>query len=179
MRSCRSRASRNGDRAGRRQVHPSTQGPAQPPQCDHRAHRRGARLAVKNGYDETMGARPLARVIQAQIETPLADEVLFGRLKNGGVVKVVVTGDDTARRSSASLSRGSRPAAAGARPHRRRRGAWQAQEGRAGHSDFDPADDREPAPEGLVIVLSGRGQVSGQSAKSSEREDPARLARAC
>ncbi len=50
---------------------------------------------VKNGYDETMGARPMARVIQKEIKTPLADEVLFGRLKNGGIVRVVVTGDDS------------------------------------------------------------------------------------
>jgi ATP-dependent Clp protease ATP-binding subunit ClpA len=50
---------------------------------------------VSNGYDEAMGARPMARVIQTQIKTPLADEVLFGRLRNGGVVRVVVTGDDT------------------------------------------------------------------------------------
>jgi ATP-dependent Clp protease ATP-binding subunit ClpA len=50
---------------------------------------------VKNGYDEAMGARPMARVIQAQIKTPLADEVLFGRLKGGGVVKVVVTADES------------------------------------------------------------------------------------
>ncbi|MGD1037919.1 MAG: AAA family ATPase, partial [Roseiarcus sp.] len=49
---------------------------------------------VRNGYDEAMGARPMARVIQSQIKTPLADEVLFGRLKNGGVVRVVVTADD-------------------------------------------------------------------------------------
>ncbi|RBP16739.1 ATP-dependent Clp protease ATP-binding subunit ClpA [Roseiarcus fermentans] len=50
---------------------------------------------VKHGYDESMGARPMSRVIQTQIKTPLADEVLFGKLKNGGVVKVVVTGDET------------------------------------------------------------------------------------
>src|SRR6202167_901151 len=49
---------------------------------------------VANGYDESMGARAMARVIQAQIKTPLADEVLFGRLKNGGVVRVVVMADD-------------------------------------------------------------------------------------
>ncbi len=49
---------------------------------------------VANGYDEAMGARPMARVIQTQIKTQLADEVLFGRLKNGGVVRVVVTADD-------------------------------------------------------------------------------------
>jgi ATP-dependent Clp protease ATP-binding subunit ClpA len=46
---------------------------------------------VENGYDEQMGARPLARLIQQTIKTPLADEVLFGRLKNGGTVRVVVT----------------------------------------------------------------------------------------
>ena len=49
---------------------------------------------VTNGYDESMGARPMGRVIQTQIKTPLADEVLFGRLKNGGVVRVVVIADD-------------------------------------------------------------------------------------
>jgi ATP-dependent Clp protease ATP-binding subunit ClpA len=49
---------------------------------------------TENGYDEHMGARPMARVIQTTIKTPLADEVLFGKLKNGGNVKVVVTTDD-------------------------------------------------------------------------------------
>ncbi|GGA82186.1 ATP-dependent Clp protease ATP-binding subunit ClpA [Brucella endophytica] len=42
------------------------------------------------GYDERMGARPLARVIQEHIKKPLADEVLFGKLKNGGTVRVTV-----------------------------------------------------------------------------------------
>jgi ATP-dependent Clp protease ATP-binding subunit ClpA len=51
---------------------------------------------VAHGYDESMGARPMARVIQQTIKTPLADEVLFGRLKNGGTVRVVVvTGEDS------------------------------------------------------------------------------------
>ncbi len=49
---------------------------------------------VEHGYDEQMGARPMARVIQSTIKTPLADEVLFGRLKNGGAVRVVVTADE-------------------------------------------------------------------------------------
>jgi ATP-dependent Clp protease ATP-binding subunit ClpA len=35
----------------------------------------------------------MARVIQTHIKTPLADEVLFGRLKNGGTVRVVVAGE--------------------------------------------------------------------------------------
>ncbi|WOS64172.1 ATP-dependent Clp protease ATP-binding subunit ClpA [Sinorhizobium fredii] len=42
------------------------------------------------GYDEKMGARPLARVIQENIKKPLADEILFGKLKKGGVVKVTI-----------------------------------------------------------------------------------------
>ncbi|MEO3385929.1 ATP-dependent Clp protease ATP-binding subunit ClpA [Mesorhizobium sp. CAU 1741] len=46
------------------------------------------------GYDERMGARPLARVIQEHIKKPLADEVLFGRLKKGGTVKVSVAKND-------------------------------------------------------------------------------------
>ena len=49
---------------------------------------------VEHGYDEAMGARPMARLIQSTIKTPLADEVLFGRLKNGGAVRVVVKTDE-------------------------------------------------------------------------------------
>jgi ATP-dependent Clp protease ATP-binding subunit ClpA len=49
---------------------------------------------VENGYDQAMGARPMARLIQSAIKTPLADEVLFGRLKHGGTVRVIVTADD-------------------------------------------------------------------------------------
>ncbi|MDP4004939.1 ATP-dependent Clp protease ATP-binding subunit ClpA [Methylobacterium sp. NEAU K] len=45
---------------------------------------------VEHGYDDAMGARPMARLIQSTIKTPLADEVLFGKLKDGGAVKVVV-----------------------------------------------------------------------------------------
>jgi ATP-dependent Clp protease ATP-binding subunit ClpA len=42
------------------------------------------------GYDDTMGARPLARVIQEHIKKPLAEELLFGKLAKGGVVRVGV-----------------------------------------------------------------------------------------
>ncbi|MFY9320642.1 ATP-dependent Clp protease ATP-binding subunit ClpA, partial [Lentibacter algarum] len=42
------------------------------------------------GYDDKMGARPLARVIQEHIKKPLAEELLFGTLAKGGVVKVGV-----------------------------------------------------------------------------------------
>jgi ATP-dependent Clp protease ATP-binding subunit ClpA len=49
---------------------------------------------VEHGYDEAMGARPMSRVIHTHIKTPLADELLFGRLKNGGAVHVVVVADE-------------------------------------------------------------------------------------
>ena len=43
-----------------------------------------------NGFDQQMGARPMARVIQDKIKRPLADELLFGELVNGGRVSVEV-----------------------------------------------------------------------------------------
>ncbi|GLQ39357.1 ATP-dependent Clp protease ATP-binding subunit ClpA [Rhizobium albus] len=45
---------------------------------------------AEKGYDENMGARPLGRVIQEHIKKELANEVLFGKLKKGGTVKVTV-----------------------------------------------------------------------------------------
>lgn len=47
---------------------------------------------AKKGYDDRMGARPLGRVIQEYVKKPLADEVLFGKLRKGGTVKVAVEG---------------------------------------------------------------------------------------
>ncbi len=40
------------------------------------------------GYDKAMGARPLNRVISDKIKNPLTDEILFGKLKKGGYVKI-------------------------------------------------------------------------------------------
>jgi ATP-dependent Clp protease ATP-binding subunit ClpA len=45
------------------------------------------------GYDDKMGARPLGRVIQEHIKKPLAEELLFGKLMKGGVVRVGVKDD--------------------------------------------------------------------------------------
>jgi ATP-dependent Clp protease ATP-binding subunit ClpA len=42
------------------------------------------------GYDDKMGARPLGRVIQEHIKKPLAEELLFGQLAKGGIVRVTV-----------------------------------------------------------------------------------------
>ncbi|MBL1405931.1 MAG: ATP-dependent Clp protease ATP-binding subunit ClpA [Hyphomicrobiales bacterium] len=55
-------------------------------------------LAIK-GYDEAMGARPLGRVIQEYIKKPLADEVLFGKLKKGGTVIVDLVRDKDGKES--------------------------------------------------------------------------------
>ena len=48
---------------------------------------------AERGYDQKMGARPMARVIQEHIKRPLADELLFGSLADGGHVRVKV-GED-------------------------------------------------------------------------------------
>ena len=49
---------------------------------------------AEKGFDEEMGARPLARTIQEHIKKPIADEILFGSLKNGGVVRVLIDEKD-------------------------------------------------------------------------------------
>ena len=48
---------------------------------------------AKKGYDPTMGARPLGRVIQREVRDPLTDEILFGKLENGGTVTIGVSDD--------------------------------------------------------------------------------------
>lgn len=48
---------------------------------------------VEKGYDRLHGARPLERIIEEQIKKPLADELLFGKLANGGIVEVSCDGN--------------------------------------------------------------------------------------
>jgi ATP-dependent Clp protease ATP-binding subunit ClpA len=45
---------------------------------------------AKKGFDPVFGARPMARLIQKELKDPLADEILFGKLKNGGKVRISV-----------------------------------------------------------------------------------------
>lgn len=47
-------------------------------------------MLVEKGFDSKMGARPLQRLIDKEINRPLAKMILFGELKNGGVVNVLV-----------------------------------------------------------------------------------------
>ncbi len=55
-----------------------------------------ARRSIANtGYDPKMGARPMARVIQEHIKRPLAEELLFGKLVEGGLVRVSVKADES------------------------------------------------------------------------------------
>ncbi|WP_416695839.1 ATP-dependent Clp protease ATP-binding subunit ClpA [Candidatus Pseudothioglobus sp. Uisw_050_01] len=51
---------------------------------------------AKNGYDSMMGARPMMRLIEREVRKPLADELLFGKLSSGGIVKVGVSKDKIA-----------------------------------------------------------------------------------
>ena len=52
-----------------------------------------ARWLGDKGYDDKMGARPLGRVIQENLKKPLAEELLFGKLQKGGVVRVGLKDD--------------------------------------------------------------------------------------
>jgi len=49
---------------------------------------------AENGYDEKMGARPLARLIHNKIKKVLSDEILFGKLEKGGEVKITLCDDE-------------------------------------------------------------------------------------
>ncbi len=51
---------------------------------------------AENGYNKTMGARPMARLIQEKIKKPLANELLFGKLVNGGHVEIALENDELA-----------------------------------------------------------------------------------
>ena len=54
----------------------------------------GRQWLAKRGYDPRMGARPMARLIQENIKRRLAEELLFGRLMNGGHVSVTARDGD-------------------------------------------------------------------------------------
>jgi len=59
---------------------------------------------AENGYDTAFGARPLARLIQAEIKDVLADEILFGRLHNGGRVLIERVGETSLEEGKALIT---------------------------------------------------------------------------
>jgi len=68
---------------------------------------------AKRGYDEAFGARPLGRVIQEHVKKPMADELLFGRLKTGGIVRVDVDPQDAEKLAFEYLDLPARPSRGG------------------------------------------------------------------
>ena len=55
---------------------------------------------AEKGYDAVYGARPLSRLITEKIKQPLSREMLFGNLKNGGILKVFIDNGNLAVQSS-------------------------------------------------------------------------------
>ncbi|MCX7643826.1 MAG: ATP-dependent Clp protease ATP-binding subunit ClpA [Rhodobacteraceae bacterium] len=74
--------------------------------------REAAEWLGEKGYDDKMGARPLGRVIQENIKKPLAEELLFGRLVKGGLVRVTVKDD----KIDLQIAEPEKPRIAGTRP---------------------------------------------------------------
>jgi ATP-dependent Clp protease ATP-binding subunit ClpA len=96
------------------------------------------------GYDSRMGARPLGRIIQEHIKRPLADEVLFGKLKKGGMVKVSVSEDGNGLLLESIEERATPPkrkAEAKPKPKRKRKPA-----AKANTAQGDEGRDRQGRP---------------------------------
>jgi ATP-dependent Clp protease ATP-binding subunit ClpA len=66
---------------------------------------------AESGFDPTMGARPMTRVIQEQIKRPLADDLLFGDLAEGGEVEVDAPAEGEDRLSLNVIKKTSKPKA--------------------------------------------------------------------
>ncbi len=56
--------------------------------------KKARKYLADKGYDVTMGARPLSRIIQEKIKRPLAEEILFGKLEKGGLAIIDFKGDE-------------------------------------------------------------------------------------
>ncbi|MCR4667615.1 MAG: ATP-dependent Clp protease ATP-binding subunit ClpA [Desulfovibrio sp.] len=72
---------------------------------------------AKKGYDPSMGARPLRRLIREKVEDPLAGEILFGALKHGGTAQFILEKDELSLRVEKDGAKRSTPA-----PKNRKRG---------------------------------------------------------
>ncbi len=124
-----------------------------------------AEWIADKGYDDKMGARPLARVIQEHIKKPLAEELLFGKLAKGGLVRVAVAGRQAGARE--------RPAGTAAAA---RRGQDAAAHCRLIHGLAPWATCAAPSPAGgrgfslgIAPVLGGPGRRSALPARLHSR----------
>jgi len=70
------------------------------------------RWLAQKGYDPAFGARPLGRVIQEHVKRGIADELLFGKLAQGGIVKVRLEGDGLAFEYAPEIRTRKKPTAA-------------------------------------------------------------------
>ena len=102
---------------------------------------------AERGYDDKFGARPLRRVIQEHIKKPLAEEILFGKLKDGGIVRVLVEETDGEKQLGFEYLKADAPI----RPIKE-------------EDDFDPEDD--PV---------GAGGPDGGKPKAKAKRSPRRL----
>ena len=84
-------AARHG--ADRRQVRARAGGTARRARCGVELSAAARAYLAEKGYDPLNGARPLARLIQEEIKRPLTDELLFGRLAEGGRARVEAGGE--------------------------------------------------------------------------------------
>jgi ATP-dependent Clp protease ATP-binding subunit ClpA len=60
---------------------------------------------IENGFDSKMGARPLHRIIDKEIKRPLAKALLFGNLKNGGSINIVINNGQLVIETKAKVTR--------------------------------------------------------------------------
>jgi ATP-dependent Clp protease ATP-binding subunit ClpA len=110
---------------------------------------------AERGYDDKFGARPLARVIQEHIKKPLAEEILFGALKDGGIVRVLVQQKDGQKVLGFEFIKADAPI----RPR--------------GPDELEPEDlDAEDGPEGAKDSADGRKSAPKPKAKRAPRRPP-------
>ena len=109
---------------------------------------------AERGYDENMGARPLGRTIQEYVKKPLADEVLFGKLKRGGTVKITVV--DDAENGGRKLSLEAIADPTPPKPKRAKKRVAVSADGAEMEDEADEDEDDDVADEGDAPEASAR-----------------------
>ncbi|MEO1544859.1 MAG: ATP-dependent Clp protease ATP-binding subunit ClpA, partial [Pseudomonadota bacterium] len=121
-----------------------------------------AALIAERGYDDKFGARPLARLIQEEIKKPLADELLFGQLKHGGTVKVVIEGEGKDRKIDFEYIAGD--------PSAKPKSKWADED--ADDDDDDEIDGDEP--QAALVDAEARKALPGPEDEKPAASKPTR-----